>query len=193
MNKLLTLAAFAAAVSVQAASIDWSITGKGTAYDYTGSSALSSTVYLLVGDLSSLSGNTTESEFLTALNALKLDDTYGTSDGKKPDVGDVVITSDKITGTGNQTFSMLVYTKDSDGNGYYKIAIDSNTGYATGASADAHTTIATSWTDMRNSDWVSAWTKQDDPGPGPQPDVPEPATGALALAGVALLFKRRRA
>ena len=26
-----------------------------------------------------------------------------------------------------------------------------------------------------------------------QPEVPEPATGALALAGVALLFKRRRA
>ena len=189
MKKILTLAAFVAAVSTQAASIDWSITGKGTANDYTGS-ALSSTVYLLVGDVSSLSGHTTESEFLTALNALKLDDSYSTSDGKKPDVGDVVITSDKITGTGSQTFSMLVYSKDANGNGYYKIATDSNTGYATGASADAHTTIATSWTDMRNSDWVSAWTKQNDP---VTPDVPEPATGALALAGVALLFKRRRA
>ena len=31
------------------------------------------------------------------------------------------------------------------------------------------------------------------PDPGPTPGVPEPATGALALAGVALLFKRRRA
>ena len=28
---------------------------------------------------------------------------------------------------------------------------------------------------------------------GTQPDIPEPATGALALAGVALLFRRRRA
>ena len=30
-------------------------------------------------------------------------------------------------------------------------------------------------------------------GSSDQPDVPEPATGALALAGVALLFRRRRA
>ena len=184
---LLTLAA----VSAQSASIDWTINGRGNATAYDGTTALSSKVYfILASDVSSLTGNETESEFLDALSSITLDDSYSTaSGGAKPTVEKVPVTSSQITGTSEQTFGMVVYSKDADGNGYYKIATAGGTGYATGASADAHTIVQTSWTDLRNASWVSAWTKpSEDPS-----SVPEPATGALALAGVALLFKRRRA
>ena len=55
-------------------------------------------------------------------------------------------------------------------------------------------TVAGSGDTLMNSNTATSSTGfQDLPSSGGQPDIPEPATGALALAGVALLFKRRRA
>lgn len=193
MKKLLTALSVIVAVFAHAANINWTISGKGTATDYAGANFSGTVYFILASDVSSLTGNTAEAEFLSALDNLVLEDTHTTSDGSKPSVSDVVVSDSKITGTASQTFGILIYSQDTDGNGYYKLTTASQTGYADGAGADAQTKVSTSWTTLRNADWVSAWTKPTDPDPGPTPDVPEPATGALALAGVALLFKRRRA
>lgn len=184
------------ATASYAANINWTISGVASkvCYDYSGSSPLQSSVYLIIADdLSSLAGFTTESEFLDGLNSLTLNSTYSTSNGKKPSVSGVTVSSEKLSGGTSYSFGLLTYTTDSEGNGWYKIGTATETAWADGTDARDQKTVSTSWATMANSTWQSAWTKQDDPGPGPQPDVPEPATGALALAGVALLFKRRRA
>lgn len=208
MKKTLTALLAISAVSVaSAANINWSISGSATrvAYGVTATAAdatsaansttaLASTIYLLVADDASafdaLGGNETESAFLTKIGNLTANSAYSTSDGKKPSVDNVAITSGKIKTTA-QTYGMLVYSTDSYGNGWYKIVTTAAVaGYNDGASADAQSKINPSWNGMSGGTWVKAWEAPTQP---VTPDVPEPATGVLALAGVVLLFKRRRA
>ena len=193
-KSILLIALVAMAVSANAACIDWNLGGSATrvvngvkaeSKDATsaisGTTALSSTVYLLIAsDLSGLSGNTSKDAFLSNLALISVSDTYSTSDGKKPAVSAVTVTSDLIQ-QASQTYGVLVFDTDSFGNGWYKIATATGTGYAPGASADARTTVNTSWNNVYTSSWTKAWT------------VPEPSTSVLALAGLALLLKRRRA
>jgi hypothetical protein len=205
MKKLLTLAlAMALVVVSNAANINWSVSGNTTTYVYlpndagtaSGSSLYSGTVYLiLASDLSSLSGHTKQSDFEDALADLTLATTSASS-GVKPDVNKVLVSNDLLTAGSSTTFAMLIYGTDKDGNGYYKAATASATPWPDGTTANNQKTVTTAWAKLANdtqAPYTSAWTKPTDPDPGPTPGVPEPATGALALAGVALLFKRRRA
>ena len=208
---LIALLSVSLASVAGAANINWTLSGaasrvvngvSATSADATtagnSSSAFTGTIYLLVADSASALGtdalgdNNTESAFLDKIGALKANDDYSTSDGKHPVVTSVPISSSLIK-TSSQTYGLLVYDKDSYGNGWYKIVTATGTGYADNSPADAQTSVATSWNNIYSGSWNKAWEKPTDPDPGPTPGVPEPATGALALAGVALLFKRRRA
>ncbi len=99
-------------------------------------------------------------------------------------------------GNGDTFAVLLTYQKD--GKTYYNLTsgLVSMSGMATDPPTNAaNTTSSFSWADNGEQTVLTAgtgWTtlKQTEP---VTPDVPEPATGALALAGVALLFKRRRA
>ena len=196
MKKLLQFAAVAVlAFSSQAASINWTISGSTTYVlnDYN-NNPYASTVYLIAAsDLSSITDLDSKSAFEDALDDLTIV-TTSSSEGKKPTVSKQVVTDSRLTSGSQFKFGLLVVSEDGDGNGYYKVLAVNGTPYTTGADASAQTTLTTPWNTLGGQSWTSAWTKQNDPvNPDPQPGVPEPATGALALAGVALLFKRRRA
>ena len=190
---VLTIAVLAISLVANGASINWTINGKGTAYgvnaaaiDATSAtdstSVLTSTVYLiLASDLTGITDATTKQAFDDALAAITIDSSTSTSDGTKPEVTKLPITSNLIK-TSSQTYGMLVVAQDSFGSAWYKVVTTEATGYAPGASADAQTIVTTSWTTMRNGSWTKGYTA-----------VPEPSTAALALAGLALLLKRRKA
>ena len=191
---ILTIAVLAISLVANGASINWTINGKGTAYGVNASAidatsatdsttaVLNSTVYLiLASDLTGITGAATKQAFEDALADITIDSSASTSDGTKPDVTSLPVTSSLIT-TSSQTYGMLVVAQDSFGSAWYKVVTTEATGYAPGASADAQTIVTTSWTTMRNGSWTKGYTA-----------VPEPSTAALALAGLALLLKRRKA
>ena len=190
---ILALAVFVAAYSANAASINWTINGKGTAYGVKAdaidsitaadsTTGISSTVYLIMAsDLSGITGAANKDDFLSALSSITVSDSVSTSDGSKPSVTKVPVSSELIS-TSSQIYGMLVFAEDSFGGGWYKIVKSEGTGYAPGTSVDQQGIVTTSWTTMRNSSWTKGYTA-----------VPEPSTAVLALAGLALLLKRRRA
>ncbi len=186
------------AFSANAASIQWTISGLASKVlkDYQGNTAANATVYfILADDLSSLSGNETQADFETALAALTLSTATTTSEGKKPTVSKRVVSDNtKLVAGTEYTFGLLAYSKDADGNGYYTVTTASKAAYDPADPTSAKE-VQTSFATLTSTAYTSAWTLQQEPvnPDDPTPGVPEPATGALALAGVALLFKRRRA
>lgn len=93
-------------------------------------------------------------------------------------------------GNGN-VFGVLITYTDTEGNVWYNLS--SNTFELTGV-ADDRTTIA-------KATFAFAWTNDESGAEAPTagggwwtaPAVPEPVSAGLALAGIALLLKRRRA
>ena len=189
MKKLMTLALTTlAVVAAQAANINWSTSGNATTYAYEkdGTTLTSGTVYLvLADDLSSITGKESQKDFEKALAALTLDSSVSTSGGVKPSVTKKLVSSDKLVDGQSTTFGILTYCVDSDGNGWYHVGTATSTPWADGTPSTAQKTVTTPWAKLASDTYKVAWT-------APQP-IPEPATGALALAGVALLFRRRRA
>ena len=187
MKKLIAcLVAVMAVGALHAASINWTITGSTTtvANDYLGNAYTSKAYLVLASNLSSITSDTqTKAQFESALAALCVSDATS-SDGKKPAVSGVTVTDDKLASGVATTFGLVIVSEDEDGNGFYKVITATGTPYVTGATADAQTKVSTAW-NFGTKSWVQGYAT-------PQP-VPEPATGALALAGVALLFRRRRA
>ncbi len=108
------------------------------------------------------------------------------------------------TGSNNVGNYVMYATYTSDGKTYYNVS--STTYTVTTAAYNALINEGTDLPEAKFSGLASVVNAADatpsigdgwflkpttpDPGPG---TIPEPATGALALAGVALLFKRRRA
>ncbi len=197
MKKLLTLTLAVSLVGISsAASIDWTVGGMNKVLKaYDGTTAANTTVYLIFADADSLASITdldSESAFTTALSDITISTVSAGSDGKKPSTIKKTVANDNLTAGSSYPMASLYYSKDTEGNGYYRIAATTGTAYdptVEGSSGD----VSTSWSNMLSANWANGWTKPTDPTPpGPGP-IPEPATGALALAGVALLFKRRRA
>ena len=179
------LLATAFVFSASAASIEWSITGS-TSYvmkDYLGEVYSTMPVYLIAAsDVSSITDpdNLTKQQFTEALEALTIATATSAADGTKPSVTGLEVTSPLMEAGTKMKFGLLIVSEDQD-YVYYKLLTGEQTPYATGASADAHTRIQTAWNTVGGKTWTKAAA------------VPEPSTAALALAGLALLLKRRKA
>ena len=188
----------ATALTTQAASVAW----KSSALSF-GSTALKSdtavTGYLVLLSGSSLASPYTFNETFDAsvVGSVVNSDTDGTSKGS------LVNGTLDLTGASNgQTYALLTKYVN-DGKTYWNLSSTLNTLSGLDptdprVNPEAWTNFAFGSTVVGESETLTAgggWTlakQQTEPTP-PTPDVPEPATGALALAGVALLFKRRRA
>lgn len=190
MKKLMTMmAVLALAITSNAASINWTVSGLASKVvnDKAGSPAANETVYLILAgtsDLASITDCADAAKFNSALSAITLDSGTTTSEGKKPSISNKVVTNDALTANTTYTFGLLYVCEDAKGDGYYKVVTASAPAYTTGDTANAKT-LSTSFANLESASWTKAYS-------APAP-IPEPATGALALAGVALLFRRRRA
>ncbi len=192
MKKLTTLAAMVlVAASVQAASIQWTLsTGAATMKTPGATTALTGTAYLiLANDLADLQSDIGADGFAESIKDYKLGEASITS-GRNTTTQ--TATSNKLTAGNSYDFQVVIY--DSASNQYYTSSVKNQKAYDPTSSDDAlqipksitltaDDVYATRGTNASTAPWAS----------GAPSGVPEPATGALALAGVALLFKRRRA
>ena len=186
-NLLSILAVMAIAVVSQAATVKWSIGGSATYVmnDYLGNPYANQKVYLInANDVSSLTNPTQDKDtFLSNLANLTIFEATSASDGTKPTtVNNLEVSSSTLMEADTQmTFDALVFSEDSEF-GYYKLMTVNATPYADTAPATARTAnVRTAWNTIGGKSWTKAYA------------VPEPSTAMLALAGLALLLKRRRA
>ena len=194
MKKLLTLALAVSLVgAASAACIDWGATQARNTYVWdSDGNKFNGTAYLvLADDVSTILAPTETETFTDLLGNYKLD-SVSISDGAYKITEKTSPNSDRLTAGTEYDFQVILV----DSNGNYKLSdTKRNAAYTSGT--DDPTSVGftdTSFGASRNApqDPAAAWT--DAPVyQGGTPGVPEPATGALALAGVALLFKRRRA
>ena len=187
MKKFLTFAVAAMAVASQAASVSWQLSPT-TDSGY----ASGQTVLLFVGAAGETFTHGTDtdltlSDYVAALLADGTDaattaafDTATTSVGRGGTISTAPKSKDISYAAGSDIVGMMVVL---DGNGKY-----SGFSFATQVAGAGDTTF-----NSASADSSTSWADLPTGGGGEQPAVPEPATGALALAGVALLFKRRRA
>lgn len=180
-----------AAMSAQAASFSWGTTTK-TQFNGSAVGGISASLIYL-GAVDSIQGVTyTVTSDLTESGVISL---IGTDTGSDATSSTSAMTKGKLSGTytfdsgvadGDYFAILLTYT--SDDKTYYNLSnasaasYDSVVGAWNGFSTTAqwNTSASTEGALSAGGGWVAAAA------------VPEPATGALALAGIALLFKRRK-
>ena len=174
-----------AATSVQAASINWTVSGKNQALsEYGGTTAAGTTVYLILADATSLASITDVAnltDFTTALDSITIGTVESDSAGKKPNPITTTVSSSKLTAGTSYTMASIYISVDPDGNGFYKMATGVGVAYDPSVEGSSGS-ISTDWGTMRSASWTKGYTA-----------VPEPSTAVLAFAGLALLLKRRRA
>ena len=93
------------------------------------------------------------------------------------------MSSDLLTAGETYSFGLLYYSTDSKGDGYFKIATVSSQAYDP-ADPTSVQDAKTSFTTFGNASYGTEKAFS---------AVPEPSTAALALAGLALLIRRRKA
>lgn len=181
---VLFMAVLAMTASANAASINWSVSGApaGLATYYEGGTYASAPLYFIVAnDLSGLTSTTQlKADFLNNLSAITLTTATATELGKKPTISQQPVSSALLTAGTPTLFGLMYFSEDAAGNGYYKIATAGANPYSDGAPLADHTGVITSFSTMTGSGWTQAYA------------VPEPATAALALAGLAMLIRRRK-
>ena len=196
MKKILTLAALVAVATVQAASIDWTTSFGTKNIKNSASSKLAGSAYLiLASDVSNIEGLLKDGDisgFNSAMSTYKLnsEDISITNGKASPTSG--TATNSRLTAGTEYTFAFLIY--DSTNKEYYVSGTATQTAYDANSSDDALKVPKSITFDAAALGATAGST-------GTNPNtfksavaaVPEPATGALALAGVALLFRRRRA
>ena len=192
MKKLLTLLALATlAGSASAAAIDWKINmGRNGKVTDSEGNPTSGPVYLIFADAAAdLADAASNGTFSDTLSSLALDSVALTSAGKWDGNDDRTATDSKRL-TAGETYDFAVVVYDSANDSYYVSATSSQQAYDENAENVVKKGITLGVTDIGSTYSGANWA---DTVPSGTPGVPEPATGALALAGVALLFKRRRA
>ena len=185
--KILTLFAtlFALTIGAQAATINWAIGGSTTYVltDVKGEAYANQTIYLVAAsNLSSITDpdNLTKAAFETALSEITIATATSSATGTKPTYKEEV-SSSLMTAGSSFSFGMLVVSQDAE-YVYYKVLTGNATPFADDAPATGrNATITTAWNTLGGKTWTKAAA------------VPEPSTAALALAGLALLLKRRKA
>ena len=187
MKKFLMIAVAAMAVASQAASVSWQLSPTTDSGYAAGQSVL---FFVAAADETFTYGdatNLTLSDYVATLLTDGTDkatekafDTATTSVGRGGTISTAPSSKPISYAAGSDIVGMIVVL---DGNGKYSGFNVSGTVAAAG-----DTTLFSNVADSS-----TGWTDLPTGGGGEQPAVPEPATGALALAGVALLFKRRRA
>ena len=176
MKKFVTMMVVAlVAVSASAASIDWQITlGRtGKFVDSTGA-ALNGTIYLVLADTTF--NATTAEEFTDQLTAATLGTEKVTSGKGSGSV--LTATSDVITAGTKYDFAVVVY--DAANAKYYMSASANQYAYQSGVDDATQITFDAAMA-TGNASWAPTYTA-----------VPEPASAMLALAGVAMLIRRRK-
>ena len=199
MKKVLALAAIAAtSLAANAASINWTVSGNTTTVLYgvevseTGEASSSTTAlkntnvyFILAGGLDDVFKDVEKNDlngFNTVLSSITLDTATTTENGTKPSVTRKVVSGDdRLTAATQYTFGLLVYDTDSDGNIWYKVATANQVAYVDGADARDQKVATLAFAKLAN-DTQAAWTA-----------VPEPATAAMALLGIGMMLKRRKA
>ncbi len=188
MKKFLMIAVAAMAVAAQAASVSWQLSPTKADGFAAGQTAL---LFLGTASETFSYGGTDGLSLSDYVNALLADGTdtatQAAFDSATTTAGRSGVTTAAKTQTvsyaaGTDIVGMMVVL---DGNGKY-----SSFSFATQMAGAGNTQLNSASADSSTGGF------QDLPssgGGGSQGDIPEPATGALALAGVALLFKRRRA
>ena len=187
MKKYTLLFVAMIAMTTQAASIDWKITGLNSAIvDYLGNPAANTTIYLVSGtasDIASITDASDKDAFSSALSAITIATTASDSSGKKPATTTTTVSHDSLIASQDYTLGMLYLSEDSDGNGFFRVTTALGTAYDPNVVGSSGS-VSTSWANMKNASWTKGYTAA---------AVPEPSTAVLALAGLALLLKRRRA
>ncbi len=189
MKKFITLMVLAAAsISAYGASINWNISGINNALDnYTGGAAANTTVYLVLGDAASkallTSSTQLSTDFFSALAGITINTVTAAADGKKPVVtADIISTSPLLTAGTSYIFGMLYVSEDAMGNGFYAWVQSDAVAYNYDPEDTSNSSaVGLSWSSMNSSAWTQGYAP-----------VPEPATAALALAGLAMLIRRRK-
>jgi hypothetical protein len=168
------------AISASAASIDWKFTGLTTAskriVDSTGANYNGNIYLILSENVSSLTSTTDQASFETALNSITLG-TTAVTDGK---AANATATTSMLANTSTDyTFSVVVY----DGTGYYISASKTQKAYTDPTTPTSVTFTAQDiGATYQNAQGVKFTAVA----------VPEPASAMLALAGVAMLIRRRK-
>lgn len=140
-----------------------------------------STIYLIISDdISGLAKpEQTKEQFFSALSAITINSEYTATDGKASGIMNIIVSDDDIV-AGVNVASLIV--SEENGKGYFKYLSSAAAPFNDGAADRDIQTTTTSWRNLgTTATWIQGYT------------VPEPATGALALAGLALLFRRKRA
>ncbi|MBQ2281437.1 MAG: PEP-CTERM sorting domain-containing protein [Kiritimatiellae bacterium] len=183
MKKFITMMAVAlVAISASAASIDWVVNfgRSGKFVDSTGA-AMNGTIYLVLADTTF--NATTAEEFESQLAAATISsDTV--SAGKSSSTA-VTATSDALVArsAGGEQYNFAIVVYDSANALYYMTGTNQYPTYAYDKAAGEDPTQATfaSSAIAAPSQWTATYTA-----------VPEPASAMLALAGVAMLIRRRK-
>ena len=176
MKKFVTMMVLAlVAVSASAASIDWYINlGRGgKLVDSTGAN-MNGTIYLVLADTTFNATSAEEFEAQLAAATLGTD----TVTAGKPSASAVTATSDQLASKTTYDFAVVIY--DVANASYYMTASNSAPAYTAGTD-DAQQVSFTSSQWAAPSQWTPTYTA-----------VPEPASAMLALAGVAMLIRRRK-
>ena len=198
MKRIATFIAMVALVAVaNAASINWSISlgRSGKITDSTGANLAGSIYLVLSSDVAALEAASSVSDFEQLLSSDESNSTPPlatvTVTAGKPSPSSGTASSSRLTAGTEYTYAFVVY--DNSTKKFYV------SGTATEAAFDPNSTDESLKVEKSISfttDHIgSTYASSDDwgtAGSGGE-TIPEPATGALALAGVALLFKRRRA
>ena len=192
MKKAILLLLAAMALPVSAASIDWILNTGGSSNYMVGEDGnkLTGTAYLMLVDDVSSATFTSEQDIINLA--------IGGSDGAISITDGVnktktTATDNRLTAPTEYTFTVLVF--DSSASSYY-VADASNKTYAAynlGASVDNYGTPIQASFNAKELYATSALRGTQTYTPLATPSVPEPSSAALALAGLALLLKRRRA